>query len=121
MIMTTKRILRVFAILLVMAAGARAHLVAQPVTPREGRQFVSQLKLEQGADEVLFASTGLDRSDQLMQSVVLAGQDRNATLDDWANYHRAQTGRAELAVKRGNVFQAALYLTLDESQYSGVE
>src|ERR1019366_2606639 len=62
-----------------------------------------------------------DRSDQLMQAVVQAGQVDDATLDDWTNLHRALAGRAELAVRRGNVFQATLYLTLDEAQYSGVE
>jgi CHAT domain-containing protein len=119
--MTAKRTLHVFAILLAMAVGARGQQPGQPVSPDEGRRFVAQLKLEQNADEILFASTGLDRSDQLMQAVVKAGQDGNATLDDWANYHRAMAGRAELAVKRGSIFQATFYLTLNEAQYSGVE
>src|ERR1035437_583110 len=117
--MTAKRTLHVFAILLAMAVGARGQQPGQPVSPDEGRRFVAQLKLEQNADEILFASTGLDRSDQLMQAVVKAGQDGNATLDDWANYHRAMAGRAELAVKRGSIFQATFYLTLNVAQYSG--
>ena len=120
-LITAKQLLCWLAILLVMAVCTHAQQANQPALIDEGRSFVAQLKLNQSADEILFQATGLDRSDQLMQAVVQAGQDDGATLDDWTNYHRALAGRAELAVKRGNVFQAVLYLMLDEAQYSGVE
>src|ERR1039457_7591092 len=89
--------------LLAAAAGIQAQPAAQPGLLDDGRRLVAQLKLEPTVDSVLFQTTGLDRSNQLMEAVVQAGQDGNATLDDWANLHRALAGQTELAIQRGRL------------------
>jgi len=103
------------------AACIRAQPPAQPALIDDGRRFVAQLKLEQTADEAFFQTTGLDRSKQLMETVVHAGLDANATLDDWANLHLALAGQAELAVQSGHFGPAITYLTMQEAYYNGLE
>src|ERR1017187_4194335 len=93
-----KRFLGGFA-LIAAVASLGAQPPAQPTLIDEGRRLVAQLKLEPSADEVVFQAAGLDRSNQLMEAVVQAGLDGNATLDDWANLHRALAGQTELAIQ----------------------
>ena len=107
--------------LLAAAAGIQAQPPAQPGLLDDGRRLVAQLKLEPTADAVLFQTTGLDRSNQLMQAVVDAGLNGDATLDDWANLHRALAGQAELAIQRGNLVGAITQLSYQEAYYNMLE
>jgi len=102
-------------------AGILGQVSAPPALLDDGRHFVAQLRLEPNADDVLFQATGLDRSNQLMETVVHAGLDGDATLDDWANLHRALAGQAELATERGNFGGAIVYLTMQEAYYNALE
>src|ERR1017187_10434992 len=115
-----KRFLGGFA-LIAAVASLGAQPPAQPTLIDEGRRLVAQLKLEPSADEVVFQATGLDRSNQLMEAVVQAGLDGNATLDDWANLHRALTGQTELAIQRGDLVGAVSHLTVQEFEYNALE
>jgi hypothetical protein len=94
---------------------------APPALLDDGRRFVAQLKLDAASDAVLFQATGLDRSKQLMEAVVSAGQGGGATLDDWANLHRALDGQAELALQRGDGIAAFRYLSSQEIDYTTLE
>jgi CHAT domain-containing protein len=103
------------------AAGIYAQTSAPPTQLDDGRRLVAQLKLEPTADAVLFQTTGLDRSNQLMQAVVDAGLNGDATLDDWANLHRAVAGQAELAIQLGNFGGAITRLSVQEAYYNALE
>src|ERR1017187_2284598 len=115
-----KRFLGGFA-LIAAVASLGAQPPAQPTLIDEGRRLVAQLKLEPSADEVVFQATGLDRANQLMEAVVQAGLDGNATLDDWANLHRALAGQTELAIQRGNFVGAISRLNSQEGDYNNLE
>src|ERR1700691_3359442 len=84
----------------------------------ESRRFVDQLKLGPSSDEALFQSAGLDRANQLMEVVVHAGLDPEATVEDWANLHKALTGQAELAIFRGDFGAAITRLTYQDAYYN---
>src|ERR1035441_9478556 len=116
-----KTLAGMFALGIAAAAGISAQTSAPPALLDDGRRFVAQLKLEPNADDVLFKATGLDRSNQLMETVVHAGLGGDATLDDWANLHRALTGQAELATQRGDFGGTIIYLTLQEAYYNALE
>jgi tetratricopeptide (TPR) repeat protein len=119
--MVIQRSLGRLALGMAAAAGIFAQTSAPPTLLEDGRRLVAQLKLEPTADAVLFQTTGLDRSNQLMQAVVAAGLDGNATLDDWANLHRAVAGQAELAIQRGDLVGAITHLSYQEAYYNMLE
>jgi CHAT domain-containing protein len=119
--MMAKRLLGGFALCMAAAGGISAQTPAAPVLLDDGRRFVVQLKLEAASDAILFQTTGLDRSNQLMDAVVQAGLDGNATLDDWANLHRALAGQTELAIQRGNLGGTISHLTVQELEYNALE
>ena len=116
-----KTLAGMFGLGIAAAAGILGQVSAPPALLDDGRHFVAQLRLEPNADDVLFQATGLDRSNQLMETVVHAGLDGDATLDDWANLHRALAGQAELATERGNFGGAIVYLTMQEAYYNALE
>ena len=116
-----KTIAGMFGLGIAAAAGILGQVSAPPALLDDGRRFVAQLRLEPNADDVLFRAAGLDRSKQLMETVVHAGLDGNATLDDWANLHRALAGQAELATARGDFGGAIVYLTMQEAYYNALE
>ena len=119
--MLVGRFLVVFALGVPASTAILAQTSVTPTLLDDGRRLVAQLKLEPAADGVLFQTTGLDRSNQLMDAVVHAGQDSNATLDDWANLHRALAGQAELAIQRGAFFGAITSLASQERWYNNLE
>jgi hypothetical protein len=111
--------------LLVLGAAVAAATFAQTSVPPtlldDGRRLAVQLKLEPIADGVLFQTAALERSNQSMGAVVHAGQDRDATLDDWANLHRALAGQTQIAIQRGSFSASAGYLTSQEGAYNKFE
>ena len=116
-----KTIAGIFGLGIAAAVGILAQVSAPPALLDYGRRFVAQLRLEPNADDELFQATGLDRSKQLMETVVHAGLDGNATLDDWANLHRALAGQTELATGRGDFGGAIVDLTMQEAYYNALE
>jgi CHAT domain-containing protein len=120
-LMMVKRFLGTCAFGIAAAAGICAQTSAPPALLDDGRRLVAQLKLVPTADDVLFQTTGLDRSNQLLEAVVHAGLDGDATLDDWANLHRALAGQSELETQRGNFGGAIAHLNFQEAYYNSLE
>jgi len=85
------------------------------------RQFTAQLKLDQTADEKLFAAAGKDRSQALLLAVMQKGQAVEATAADWTALHRSITGLIELHIWSGDPFKASFYAGLQQHYYGMLE
>jgi CHAT domain-containing protein len=86
-----------------------------------GRRFTAELKLNPEADARLFQAAGLDRAQALLSAVMSQGQTPGATVEDWANTHRATAGLVELFVQKGELQRASMFAYMQSIYYRNFE
>jgi hypothetical protein len=122
--MDSRLCISVAALAVASAVCLSAQTVAQQAgqsSLESGRAFISQLHLDQKADEPLFTYVGYERAVALLQPVLDQGQQPSATKEDWKNLHRAVEGLTELNLWRGQTFEAAAYQFLQNNFYMNLD
>jgi len=95
--------------------AARAVLLAR------GKVLLTQVKGEPASDAVIFRQVGGDVAQQLLQEVANQGLQTTATIDDWADMHRAYHGLTALEVFRHNPAKAGAYAFFNNAFYRSKE
>ena len=93
--------------------AARAVLLAR------GKVLLTQVKGEPASDAVIFRQVGSDVAQQLLQEVANQGLQTTATIDDWADMHRAYHGLTALEVFRKNPAKAGAYAFFNNATKTG--
>jgi len=88
---------------------ARAVLIAR------GKVLLTQLNGDPAGDAVVFRQMGGDAAQQLLQEVAIHGLETIATIDDWADMHRAYHGLTSLELFRSNPAKAAAYAFINNA------
>jgi CHAT domain-containing protein len=95
--------------------AARAVLLAR------GKVLLTQVKGEPASDAIIFRQVGGDVAQQLLQEVANQGLKTTATIDDWADMHRAYYGLTALEVFRKNPAKAGAYAFFNNAFYRSKE
>jgi CHAT domain-containing protein len=95
--------------------AARAVLLAR------GKVLLTQVKGEPASDAIIFRQVGGDVAQQLLQEVANQGLKTTATIDDWADMHRAYYGLTALEVFRNNPAKAGAYAFFNNAFYRSKE
>ena len=118
------------ALILVLALACVSLASSQGVTPdgsaasllhARGKVLLTQLKGDPASDAIVFRQVGSDLAQQLLQAVARHGSENMATLDDWADMHRAYNGLMALEIFRNNPAQAAAYAFYNDAFYRSKE
>ena len=88
---------------------------AKAVLLARGKVLLTQLQGDPAGDGVVFRQVGADIAQQLLQEVAIQGLQTTATIDDWADMHRAYHGLTALEVFRSNPAKAAAYAFINNA------
>jgi len=110
--------------LLLIVSAARSQQ-APPGDLSEGKSLIVHLSpassLDPAADDAVFHTYGIDRSEKLLMAVFSNGAKSDATADDWVAMHRALDALIEINVAQQQLFKASIYANIQDSAYGEKE
>jgi len=106
---------------LLLPLSAQGQDAAPNALLASGKVLLTQLKGDPDTDAAVFRQVGADRAQQLLQALMSHGLEKTATLDDWADLHRAFDGLMALEIFRNNPVKAAAYAFFNDSYYRSLE